>query len=579
MKLSTLLKGCVAGGAMGVIAFANAAAAGSAPPPKKGIFGENSMFKHIVVIYEENHSFDNLYGSWDAIEGQSVNGLANATPAEITQVRQDNATAYGCLYQLDVNLTSPPLSQTCSDHGGSVAIDSHFANTFFQIDDFIPASATTCPAPGQFAANGILAGQGLPGGCTRDIFHRFYSEQYQFDNGKQDRYMTGSDASGLTMGHYNSQALPIYQYLHGDGAPHYVVSDNFFQGAFGGSFLNHQWLVSAAAPVFANAAHDGGSTDLHSIVDSNGMPTATPLYSPTGTVKDSQLTVECGARTKKQGSANLACGDFAVNTTQPTYQPFSPGTAAFKQLPPLTNTNIGDELTAANVKWAWYSGGWSNADGDVGKPGWTNGTFAQHSCTDPNVLATAVWPNCADGDFQFHHQALNYYASFAPGTKQRRLHLRDEAEFIQRANEGRLLQVSFIKPIGEENEHPGYASESQGSSHLVDLLNAIFQGKDGKNTLVIVTYDEFGGQWDHASPPGTPGGPDGPHDQWGPGTRIPALLISPKFKHSGVDHGEHDTTSVLATVEHQFGLAPMGTRDAAVSDMTSAVMVGLKGAQ
>ena len=568
MKLSTWLLGCAAAAAFGASALASPAMAGAAHPPA----GELGAFRHVVIIYQENHSFDNLYGSWDSIEGQTVNGRANATAAKTTQVREDNATAYGCLYQLDVNLTSPPLTATCSDHSGTPQIDSHFTNVPFAIEDYIPASATTCPAPGQFASNGILNGQGLPGGCTRDIVHRFYSEQYQINGGNQNRYMTGSDASGLTMGYYNTLNLPIYQYLHSAGAPHYVISDNFFQGAFGGSFLNHQWLVSASAPFFAGAAHDSGSTDLHSILDSNNMPTNTPLYVVTGTVKDSQLTQECG-------SANgLACGDYAVNTSQPTYQPFSPGTASYKQVQPLTNTNIGDLLTAAGVHWAWYSGGWSNADGDVGKPGWTNGTWADHSCKDPNVLATAVWPNCPDANFQFHHQALNYYASYAPGTSARKEHLRDEAEFIQRAQSGTLPQVSFIKPLGEDNEHPGYASESAGSSHLVNLLNAVFQGKEGKNTLVLITYDEFGGQWDHVSPPGTTDGPAGPHDLWGPGTRIPAIAIASKFRHSGVDHTEHDTTSLVATLEHLYGLSAMGTRDATVADMSSAVEIGLHGA-
>ena len=50
------------------------------------------------------------------------------------------------------------------------------------------------------------------------------------------------------MGHYDTRSLPIYDYLHGKGAPHYVLADHFFQGAFGGSFLNHQYLIAARAP-------------------------------------------------------------------------------------------------------------------------------------------------------------------------------------------------------------------------------------------------------------------------------------------------------------------------------------------
>ena len=54
-------------------------------------------------------------------------------------------------------------------------------------------------------------GQGEPGGCTRDLAHRFYPEQYQLDGGRQDRYVTGSDAVGLTMGTYRTRRLPIYR--------------------------------------------------------------------------------------------------------------------------------------------------------------------------------------------------------------------------------------------------------------------------------------------------------------------------------------------------------------------------------
>ena len=99
------------------------------------------------------------------------------------------------------------------------------------------------------APNGVLKDTegALPGGCTRDLVHRFYQEQYQIDGGKQDRYTTGSDAVGLTRAATRRPQLPIYRYLHSKGAPNYVVADRFFQGAFGGSFLNHQYLIAARA--------------------------------------------------------------------------------------------------------------------------------------------------------------------------------------------------------------------------------------------------------------------------------------------------------------------------------------------
>src|SRR5207248_7448040 len=160
--------------------------------------------------------------------------------------------------------------------------------------------------------------------------------------------------------------------------------------------------------------------------------------------------------------------------------------------------------------------------------------------------------------------------TFAPGTPGR-THLRDEAEFLQRtaasARSCKLNSVSFIKPIGLENEHPGYTSVSRGSSHLVDLLSSIDKSACAKDTMVVVTYDEFGGQWDHVSPPGQ--GVAGPHDQWGPGTRIPALIVSPFLRGQEViDHTQYDTTSILATIEERFGLGPLSTRDAAVNSLS-----------
>ena len=412
-------------------------------------------------------------------------------------------------------------------------------------------------------------GSGLPGGCTRDLVHRFYQEQYQLDGGRQDRYVTGSDAVGLTMGYYDTRRLPVYEYLHQRNHPSYVISDRFFQAAFGGSFLNHQWLVAAATPMFPGALTDGSADDLHSIVDINGMPTSYPLYAAQGTVKDAALTVPCSS----PRPAGAACGDYAVNTIQPAYQPFAPGTAAARRLPPQTAATIGDRLSAKGIGWAWYSGGWSNADGDVGGPGWTNGT-TPGTCTDPETAAGAVWPNCPNALFQYHHQPLNYFAAYAPGTPARQAHLRDEAEFEALADGSRrrckLQPVSIIKPIGAENEHPGYASEHTGSDHLVDLLRAVHRSRCAKDTMVVVTYDEFGGQWDHVPPPGPGSATPGPHDQMGPGTRIPALTIAPGLhKRAAVDHAAHDTTSIMATIEHRFGLPPVTARDARVQDLST----------
>jgi acid phosphatase len=523
-------------------------------------------YSHLVVIYEENHSFDNLYGLWGKVGTAKVNGLP-AAQTGTTQVDQAGSPI-GCLLQNDANLVTTTTSVTWLDgttHPGllspqcsgtsprGAAFDGHFTSSApFSINDYITPADATCAPPTSFAANGVEKGdpQGLPGGCTRDMVHRFYQEQYQLDAGKQDRYATGSDAAGLTMGYYDTTQLPVYQYLHGAGAPNYVVADNFFQGSFGGSFLNHQYLIAAQPPQW-DTAQKPVPSGKNSVLDAAGFPNkGYPLYNPNPNVSyvDGPLTQACGQPTTLAG---VACGNYGVNTMQPSWQPSAggsnvlPGINDVDPSKPFYETNIGDELSAKDISWDWFAGGWNDAD--AGHP---------------------------DPLFQYHHQPFNYFQNYAPGMPGR-THLKDETDFVAAVNDGTLPAVSFVKPIGEENEHPGYASTDNGESHLVDLLKTILAGPDADHTLVVVTYDEFGGSWDHVAPPGQGAqAADGPADQFGPGTRIPALIVGGGFSRSGVDHQAHDTTSILATIERAYGLAPLATRDAAVTDLRHAVLVG-----
>ena len=337
--------------------------------------------------------------------------------------------------------------------------------------------------------------------------HRYYQEQVQIDGGKMDKFVAVSDAKGLSVGYYPTAQLPVAA-----EAANYVLADNFFHAAFGGSFLNHQWLVCACTPVYADAVKDGSSKDLHTILGANGLPT-----------KDGQLTT-------------AATGDYAINTIFPAVSPTIP-TAA--QLPLLKNATIGDRLTGGGVSWAWYSGGWNDA-------------VAGH----------------ADPLFQYHHQAFNYYANYAPGTEGR-THLQDEANFIAAAKAGTLPSVSFVKPLGPDNEHPGYTDLVRGEQHLIDLINDVRNGPNWEDTAIVITYDEHGGFWDHVAPPTS----KKHSDIWGPGARVPTIIISPLAKKHFVDHTLYDTTSILATIEHRWNLEPLGTRDANAHDLRRAFTV------
>ncbi len=145
---------------------------------------------------------------------------------------------------------------------------------------------------------------------------------------------------------------------------------------------------------------------------------------------------------------------------------------------------------------------------------------------------------------------------------ERAAHLRDEQEFIRRLPDGTIPAVSFIKPLGPDNEHPGYTDLMRGQRHVAEIVRAVVNSPVWRDTVIIITYDENGGRWDHVPPPAD--------DRWGPGTRVPAIIISPFAKRHFVDHTVYDTTSILKLIELRWGLRPLGPRDAAANGLLGA---------
>ncbi len=162
-----------------------------------------------------------------------------------------------------------------------------------------------------------------------------------------------------------------------------------------------------------------------------------------------------------------------------------------------------------------------------------------------------VIDNAAPGaaDFKTHHQPFNYFSKYAPGTAERAKHLRDYTDLVAQIQTNNLPAVAFYKPQGNHNEHPGYADVLAGDIHIADLVGKIQASATWPSTLIIVTYDENGGFWDHVPPPAG--------DRWGPGTRIPTLVIGPMAKKGWVDHTFYDTTSILKFITRRFALEPL----------------------
>jgi acid phosphatase len=123
---------------------------------------------------------------------------------------------------------------------------------------------------------------------------------------------------------------------------------------------------------------------------------------------------------------------------------------------------------------------------------------------------------------------------------------------------GALPQVVFYKPVGVLTQHPGYTDLASGDAHIADLLERLRRSPQWNDMAVIVTYDENGGFWDHVPPPQGPGW----GDRFGPGSRIPTLIVSPYARRGHVDNTAYDTTSILKLITRRFGLEPLlGVRE------------------
>ncbi len=578
---------------------------------------------HIIVIYQENWSFDALYGSFPG-----ANGIANASSNSLNQIDRltgNSISASAGTFNFNRisqtgNTPNSPLvlsSNTNSNPGtlntppqplgsptGTSVVDTRFNSNAADPNSSLSVN-TLAPY--------LLPNFVSPTALTGDIVHRYWHEQFQIAGsyqssgtdmsaGNNQSFVTWSDNPGLVMSRFDATSMP-----EGLLAQQFTMCDNFFHSAFGGSFLNHQFLVSAAPPVYDSMPSSNQGNIAY--LDSNGYlmmntsgPSAgkqirdgniTPVAGDTltgltvnGTANQSVTLTSSNAEAFSGSVGTTFDKHYAVNTIRSknlTGNGESP--AAVSTLPSLNNSNpsdstrtyiptIGDTLSAANVSWKWYSGAWTQITGYSG---------SNPSPTTSPSYATAN----ASLQMQYHHQAFAYYDNYAPfdttntvpaayvggfaGYQPNSLsagqsgvtraqnsaaHLQDETVFFTDVANGTLPAVSFIKPVGINNEHPGYTSLQTGQAHVAAIVQAV-QANPAlwARTMIIITYDEHGGRFDHVTPPA--------RDIWGPGVRVPCIVISPLVNKGVVDHTARDTSSILSTIEQRFGLPALNARTAA----------------
>lgn len=451
--------------------------------------------KTVVVIYLENRSFNNLFANFPG-SGHPL--------SEVSAIDS---------HQKDRN--GQPLTELPKIWGGLISKEQNLGGKKYLIDENKISGLPNAP----FA---LTDGDGNPlpeGLVTRDLCHLFYQNQMQINGGKNDQFVAWGDSGALVMGHYGQtkKNLGLWQV-----AKQYTLCDNFFMAAFGGSFLNHQFLFSARAPFYPNAQTSPVSSRIAVTEDGpTGVRLAIDRDSP-GSALD--------GRPKFVQDGSISPDGYAINTMAPPYQPSyvkpaeggdpalaDPNSAS--TLVPQKHDTIGDLLSQKGVSWSWYSGAWQAALDSAGG---------------------GARPN-----FQYHHQPINYFQQFAPGTAARAQHIRDAGvgdspisnKFLADVVAGKLPAVSFYKPQGNLNLHAGYSDIESGDQHVVNVLEHLKHSPQWNNMLVVVTFDENGGWWDHVAPP--------KGDRWGPGSRVAAIIVSPFAKKANVDHSFYDTTSIL----------------------------------
>jgi len=524
---------------LGTIAAAALLAACASQPAGSNSAAINAI-DTLVVIYAENRAFDTLYGLFPG-----ANGVPGVNPSAVgPYVPQKD-------FDGAVLPTLPPAWGGLTANGQPVTLtqaqSAGMPNRPFRIDD-----------PAGLNGSGVVVSQAI---TTRDLVHRFYQNIMQIGDGSNDRFAAHSDAGGLAMGYYDGSNMRLWKI-----AQQYTLADNFFMGAFGGSYLNHQYLICACVPAVPNVDASPSKELVSEIeVDAQGrfvrMVPAPNM--PASVLSGAPRYKQDGALTPKEADGSA----YTVNTMQPPYQPSGNAPAADgdiryadpsrpSTLVPQKMATIGDRLDAKGVSWAWYGGAWAEASG--------------------NTPAARSIIYRGKANFQPHHQPFNYFANFDPQRHQDRRGSRlldFDARFFADADAAQLPHVTFYKPQGNLNQHAGYANVADGDAHIADVIERLKKSPQWSKMLIVVTYDENGGFYDHARVP--------KGDRWGPGSRVPALIVSPLAKTGFVDKTLYDTASILRFITRRWNLEPLPgvvMRDEALRANGSVPMGDLSGA-
>ncbi len=570
-----LMPALAVGAAVALTASTGASADSGAPPTvpvSAAATSTASPIKHVIVIIGENHTFDNVFGTYQPPSGQTIQNLlsegivtasgglgpnaaiAKQHHAVDTKVYQLNPTRTGFYSTLPRPNTTYVPSACDGQPGGTV--DSRFGilqNGPYPITKYVPYY----DSHSQYASNGTCE---FEGAFVGDPIHRFYQMWQEVAGGRNDLWTwvheTAGDSNGakrpspfnsestnqgaLDMGYYNMAQgdAPVLKFL----ARRYALSDNYHQAVMGGTGANHIALGTGDAAFYQNASGAATRPPAGEIENPNPQPATNNWYTQDGYGKSG--TTNGGSYSNcSDHSAPGVSTIFGYLATLP-YETFNGGncapghyyllnnynpgynvngtlnTSTFTVPPQHSLPTIGDELSANGISWGYFGEGYNH-----GKPG-------------PNYCGIC--------------DPMQYSSSIMTNPALRANIQHDLSDFDAQANAGTLPAVSFLKP-GDDDGHPGYSTLAAFEAFVTHAVNEVQNNPSlWKNTAIFVTFDEGGGYYDS--------GYIQPISFFGDGPRVPMIAISPYSKPDYISHEYTDHASVLKFIERNWGLGPLSSR-------------------
>ncbi|HUL24709.1 MAG TPA: alkaline phosphatase family protein [Streptosporangiaceae bacterium] len=519
--------------------------------------------KHVIVIIGENHTFDNVFATYQPPRGQTIWNLrsegivnANGTPGpnyrKAVQLTASNNKTYTLTPKVTGAYQTLPQPSTTYVATGCDGLPADSPDTRFPAD--LPAGPyqITRYVPYFDNHSGYTGGCEFDGAYVGDPLHRFY-QMWQQTAAYQGRLFTwvantaGDDngavppapiyQGGLQTGFYNMAEgdAPVLK----DLAQHYAISDNYHQAVEGGTGANHIALGTGFAASFQNAAGQPVAPPSGEIENPNPKPGTNNNYTQDG-YGSSTVANTGGSYSECADASQPGVGAIdaflktlpyqALQNCQPgryyLLNNYNPGynvdgtvnTAPYTVPPQKTDYNtIGNELSAHGISWGYFGEGYDNGTPSAGYCG----------ICDP----------------------MQYSASIMTNPTLRRSTQHGLGDFLSEAAAGTLPAVSFLKPADDDG-HPGYSTLAAFEAFVSKAISAVQSNRSlWRSTAIFVTMDEGGGYYDS--------GYIQPVSFFGDGPRIPMIVVSPYAKRDVVDHTYNDHVSILKFIEANWRLSPL----------------------